>query len=142
MTDRRTCCATWDGNDLIAETPLMRLVFDAYPVCAWHMLIIPKRHVDRLHQLLPEEWFALSRMIDQAYAVCRQAEDFTVAVNDGPLAGRTVPHLHMHVIPRRPGDVPDPRGGVRRLLIPDPDADPWTLAAPSAVVRSGIVVGD
>jgi diadenosine tetraphosphate (Ap4A) HIT family hydrolase len=43
---------------------------------------------------------------------------FNIGINDGEAAGQTVPHAHVHIIPRFPGDVPDPRGGVR-WVIPD-----------------------
>ena len=49
-------------------------------------------------------------------------DGFTVGVNDGAAAGQTVPHLHLHVIPRRTGDCPDPRGGLRRIF---PDKAEW-----------------
>ncbi len=49
---------------------------------------------------------------------------FNIGINDGPEAGQTVPHLHMHLIPRFKGDVPDPRGGIR-WIIPD-KADYWS----------------
>jgi diadenosine tetraphosphate (Ap4A) HIT family hydrolase len=117
------CCATWDDNALIAETPLMRAVLDAYPVTDGHALVYPKRHIDRLADLGLDDLFELLHMLDAAREAS-DAEDFTIAVNDGPAAGRTVPHLHVHVIPRRAGDVADPRGGVRQLLLPA-GQDPW-----------------
>jgi diadenosine tetraphosphate (Ap4A) HIT family hydrolase len=52
------------------------------------------------------------------------ADAFTVGINDGPAAGQTVPHVHLHLIPRSEGDVPDPRGGIRWVL-PE-TADYWT----------------
>jgi diadenosine tetraphosphate (Ap4A) HIT family hydrolase len=121
---RLPCCATWDDCELIAETTSMRAVLDAYPVAEGHSLIIPKRHVESFTQLTDPEVLELHRLIRR---VCQHsvAFDHTIAVNDGSLAGRTVPHLHVHVIPRRAGDVADPRGGVRRLMIPDPSQDPW-----------------
>jgi diadenosine tetraphosphate (Ap4A) HIT family hydrolase len=118
------CCATWDENPTIAETPLMRAVLDRYPVTEGHALVFPKRHVDRFTMLRPQELIDLSHLIT-CIKLMGDAGDLTIAVNDGPLAGRTVSHLHVHVIPRRPGDVTDPRGGVRRLLIPNPNDDPW-----------------
>ena len=120
----RACCTTWDANTVIAETPLMRAVLDAHPVTEGHALIVPRRHVNRPTELTGPELFALFNLLDYV-RIASDADDFTIGINDGELAGRTVPHLHIHVIPRRAGDVPDPRGGVRRLLIPDVAADPW-----------------
>jgi len=120
----RACCTTWDGNTVIAETPLMRAVLDAHPVTQGHALIIPKRHVESLVSLTIVQLIDL-RILLAAVMEGSDAEDFTIGINDGEHAGRTVPHLHVHVIPRRTGDVPDPRGGVRRLLIPDVADDPW-----------------
>lgn len=117
------CCATWDDNQLLAETPLMRAVLDSYPVTEGHALVYPKRCIETFSELNPAELTDLSTLIWRAQLASR-ADDFTIAVNDGELAGRTVPHLHVHVIPRRAGDVPDPRGGVRQLFGP-PAQDPW-----------------
>jgi diadenosine tetraphosphate (Ap4A) HIT family hydrolase len=124
VTTRLPCCATWDANQVIAETPLMRAVLDGYPVTEGHALVYPRRHIESFVQLNDPEILDLHRLIRR---VCQNSNafDHTIAVNDGQLAGRTVPHLHVHVIPRRAGDVADPRGGVRRLLIRDPGSDPW-----------------
>lgn len=124
------CCHTWDDNEVLAETPLMRAVLDGYPVAEGHALVVPKRHIDRLAELNALDLFDLHLLIQKA-CQASDAEDFTIAINDGPAAGRTVPHLHVHVIPRRAGDVPDPRGGVRRLLIPGAAQDPWITREPA-----------
>lgn len=121
---RLPCCSTWDGNTVIAETPLMRAVLDAYPVADGHALVIPKRCIETFSDLNPAELVDLGQLIWRAQLASR-AFDWTIGVNDGEAAGRTVPHLHVHVIPRRQGDVPDPRGGVRRLLVPDVGQDSW-----------------
>jgi len=63
---------------------------DGYPVAAGHTLVVPRRHVASVF--------------------------YTIGVNDGVAAGQTVGHAHVHVIPRRAGDVGDPRGGVRWVL--------------------------
>lgn len=119
------CCATWDDNELIAETPLMRAVLDAYPVTEGHALVVPKRHVIRFVDLTTEEILELFDLIEGTVrTIITDTADFTIGVNDGLAAGRTVPHLHVHVIPRRAGDVADPRGGVRQLLLPA-GQDPW-----------------
>lgn len=120
---RLPCCATWDDCEVIDTALDMRAVLDGHPVATGHALVYPRRHVDRLIGLTGAELHALRHLIGVIQAKS-DAEDFTVAVNDGPHAGRTVPHLHVHVIPRRAGDVPDPRGGVRGLFVA-PAHDPW-----------------
>lgn len=118
------CCHTWNTNTLIAETPLMHARKDAHAVLPGHALVIPKRHIDRFTQLTGDE---ITHALLLIYAIQQNsdADNFTIAINDGPLAGRTIPHLHIHVIPRRAGDVADPRGGIRQLFYPDINADPW-----------------
>jgi diadenosine tetraphosphate (Ap4A) HIT family hydrolase len=92
---------------------------DAYPVAEGHMLIVPKRHVVSLFDLSDEEQAALWRLVALVrgkLVVELQPDGFNVGVNDGPAAGQTVLHAHVHVIPRRTGDVADPRGGVRWVM--------------------------
>ena len=67
-------------------------------------------------------------LLDRAKAAIEKEQhpdSYTIGINDGLAAGQTVPHLHMHLIPRFKGDVPDPRGGVR-WVIPD-KAKYWKL---------------
>ena len=45
-----------------------------------------------------------------------QPQGYNIGINDGVAAGQTVPHLHVHLIPRFEGDLPDARGGVRWVL--------------------------
>jgi diadenosine tetraphosphate (Ap4A) HIT family hydrolase len=92
---------------------------DAFPVAEGHTLVIPKRHVASLFDLTDEEQAAIWRLVAQVrgqLASELQPDAFNVGVNDGPAAGQTVLHAHVHVIPRRAGDVADPRGGVRWVL--------------------------
>ncbi|ADE43471.1 gp4 [Streptomyces phage phiSASD1] len=93
---------------------------DAYPVSAGHTLIIPQRHVVDVFEMGTEEvedmWSA-ARVV----AACLRRDDptvtgFNVGFNAGPDAGQTVMHAHLHVIPRRHGDTPSPRGGVRGVI--------------------------
>lgn len=100
---------------------------DGYPVSPGHSLIIPRRHVGSFFELSPIERTGLLELLDEAKAVA-QAEfnpaGFNIGINDGPAAGQTVPHVHVHLIPRFVGDLPDPRGGVR-WVIPE-KADYWS----------------
>ncbi len=47
---------------------------------------------------------------------CLEPAGYNIGVNSGVAAGQTVPHAHLHVIPRYDGDVDDPRGGIRHVI--------------------------
>lgn len=100
---------------------------DGYPVSPGHSLVIPRRHVGSFFEVSSHERMALLELLDEAKAkavVEFQPDGFNMGINDGAAAGQTVPHLHIHLIPRFRGDLPDPRGGVRWVL-PE-KADYWT----------------
>lgn len=100
---------------------------DGFPVSPGHSLIIPKRHVGSFFDICMEERAALFALLDQAKVAVVdefQPDGFNIGINDGPAAGQTVPHLHIHLIPRFTGDLPDPRGGVR-WVVPG-KADYWS----------------
>lgn len=102
-------------------------IYDGFPVSAGHSLIIPKRHVGSFFEVTVGERLAMLELLDKAKATVTQElcpDAFNIGINDGAAAGQTVPHLHMHLIPRYNGDVSDARGGVR-WVIPD-KADYWT----------------
>jgi diadenosine tetraphosphate (Ap4A) HIT family hydrolase len=92
---------------------------DAFPIAEGHMLVVPRRHVTSLFDLPNEEQAAIWRLVAQVrgkLAAELKPDGFTIGVNDGLAAGQTVLHAHVHVIPRRMGDVPDPRGGIRWVV--------------------------
>jgi diadenosine tetraphosphate (Ap4A) HIT family hydrolase len=104
---------------VLLETETALAFFDAFPVTDGHALVVPKRHVTSIFELAPDElatlWTAVgavAKLIAGAY----EPDAFNIGVNDGEAAGQTVPHAHVHVIPRRKGDAPDPRGGVRWVV--------------------------
>ncbi len=112
---------------LIAESALCRALRDDYPVAPGHTLVVPKRHVARTFDLTDEEWgdlWALARQVREMVPELLAADALNIGVNDGPAAGQTVPHVHVHLIPRRHGDVADPRGGFRWVL--PQRADYWS----------------
>lgn len=100
------------------ETAHAQALLDGFPVTPGHTLVVPRRHVASLFELTETERAAVWALVAEVRAALVaefQPDGFTVGLNDGPAAGQTVPHAHVHVIPRRTGDVPDPRGGVRRV---------------------------
>ncbi|MBX3576080.1 MAG: HIT family protein [Rhizobiaceae bacterium] len=108
-----------DKRRWIAENQLAFAIADAYPVSEGHTLVVPKRRVTSTAELSPEELLACFELVElQKQKLARQtgAQGFNVGINEGLIAGQTVEQLHFHVIPRYPGDVPDPVGGVRNIL--------------------------
>lgn len=97
------------------------VIRDAFPVSPGHTLVIPKRHIGSFFDLTDDERNGLMALLAEA-KLGTEAEfapaGYNIGINDGPAAGQTVPHLHIHLIPRFAGDLPDPRGGVR-WVIPD-----------------------
>jgi diadenosine tetraphosphate (Ap4A) HIT family hydrolase len=92
---------------------------DGFPVSPGHTLVIPKRHVGSWFEISQEEQQGLMELLTKAQKVLEQEfspDGYNIGINDGPAAGQTVPHLHMHLIPRYKGDQEDARGGVRWII--------------------------
>ncbi|MBI5860716.1 MAG: HIT family protein [Rhodocyclales bacterium] len=97
------------------------VVRDAFPVSPGHTLIIPRRHIGSFFEIKPNERESLLNLLDETKIVLEHEfhpAGYNIGINDGAAAGQTVLHLHIHLIPRYPGDLTDPRGGVR-WVIPD-----------------------
>jgi diadenosine tetraphosphate (Ap4A) HIT family hydrolase len=104
---------------IVKENDLAVLIRDAYPVSPGHSLVIPKRHIGSWFEATPEEVSAMLELLEDGKTMLdasHHPDGYNIGINDGPAAGQTVPHLHMHLIPRFAGDVPDPRGGVRWVI--------------------------
>lgn len=107
-----------------AENDSFVAVFDQYPVSDGHTLIFPRRHVTKMADLSSAEMVALGAILKAAQEQLGEdynPDGYNIGVNEGAAAGQTIPHLHIHVIPRYVGDVEEPRGGVRNIkksLIP------------------------
>jgi diadenosine tetraphosphate (Ap4A) HIT family hydrolase/5-methylcytosine-specific restriction endonuclease McrA len=104
----------------VGETELAYAIRDAFPVTSLHTVLIPKRHVRGYFELGRSELNACQRLLEQEKKAIEQAdpsvEGFNVGVNEGEVAGQTIFHCHIHLVPRRKGDVEDPTGGVRHVL--------------------------
>lgn len=102
-----------------AENDHAYLCWDKNPVSPGHMLVIPKQHVESYFDLTEQQNLAMlellhksKSMIDEKYS----PDAYNIGINDGIEAGRTVHHVHIHIIPRHKGDVENPRGGVRHII--------------------------
>lgn len=131
-TDFRAVLASYDqradacvfcelpAERIINENELCVAIRDGFPVTPMHTLIIPKRHVSDYFELYQPELNAIHMMLAEQRRLIAAADDtvtgFNVGVNAGSDAGQTIFHVHVHLIPRRAGDVEQPRGGVRGVI--------------------------
>jgi ATP adenylyltransferase len=113
---------------IVLQNELCVAVADKYPVTQGHMLIIPKRHVAEYFELgrpeLNAAYFLLAQLKRQLQDNEPSVKGFNIGINCGEAAGQTVFHCHIHLIPRRKGDVENPAGGVRHLI---PDKRHYTI---------------
>jgi len=103
---------------VLTSDELFAVVSDKFPVSPGHTLIIPLRALTRFQELNTAEKLRLLDWVDWVQSrlvttLSPPPDAFNLGVNDGKAAGQTMPQFHFHVIPRRNGDVADPRGGIR-----------------------------
>lgn len=105
---------------VVNENELAYVIRDGFPVTSGHTLIIPKRHAVDYFSLTDDELLACHQLIcsERKLAIASDStiDGFNIGLNAGESAGQTIFHCHFHLIPRRKGDVADPRGGIRHLI--------------------------
>lgn len=122
LTHRDADCVfcTLSPERVVAENDVAVAIRDGFPVTPLHTLVIPRRHVADYFGLHDSEARAMHRLLVSLREAIRRedpmVEGFNVGVNSGAVAGQTVGHCHVHLIPRRAGDVEHPRGGVRATI--------------------------
>ena len=107
-------------EELLFENQLACSSIDSYPVSEFHSLILPKRHVESYFELTSEEIQACNELIlktkEKILIQDSSVKGFNIGSNAGKVAGQSIMHCHIHLIPRREGDVEDPQGGVRSVI--------------------------
>ncbi len=117
-TDCPFCSPTLD-RELITESATAYATFDKYPVAKGHTLIIPKQHITNYFELSDRAKTACWLMVDRAKNLLSprfQPDGYNVGINIGNAAGQTIPHVHIHLIPRYSGDIENPIGGIRNVI--------------------------
>ena len=107
-------------QDILARNGLAYTVRDTSPVTPLHTLILPKRHIAGYFDLDAKEKLAIDELLEESRRNILTGDPtvagFNIGINIGAVAGQTIFHCHVHLIPRRPGDVANPRGGVRGVI--------------------------
>jgi len=120
--DREEACLFCElpKERIIVENNLAYAVYDGYPVTKHHTLIIPKRHTPTYFDLYQPEINACNQLLQEMKVIIESQDDtitgFNIGMNSGEDAGQTIFHCHIHLIPRRQGDVDTPKGGGRGVI--------------------------
>ena len=108
------------SSDYVFENNLAFSTFDSYPVSKYHALIIPKRHVENYFDMSEEEVSSCNKLIKKMRNKIQEldptVDGFNIGTNSGKVAGQSIMHCHIHLIPRRKKDVDNPQGGVRGVI--------------------------
>ncbi|MFY9116478.1 MAG: HIT family protein [Bacteroidales bacterium] len=121
MKTNKECpfCMLDTDREVLCESPDAIAFLDKFPVSPGHALVVPRRHVADYFSLAEAEQQALWHLVNTCRQILAQRyrpDGFNVGINVGPAAGQTIFHVHIHLIPRYTGDVPNPKGGVRHVM--------------------------
>lgn len=122
MEEKNTDClfCNLPKERIIAENEHAYAIHDGFPVTEQHSLIFPKRHVNEYFGLTTDELVSCDLLLRSIREKIIRTDDsvagFNIGMNSGAVAGQTIFHCHIHLIPRREGDVENPRGGVRHVI--------------------------
>ena len=109
-----------NNKDLVFDNEFAFASFDSYPVSKYHSLIVPKRHILDYFELTNDELLACNDLIKKIKKKIQNedktVDGFNIGTNSGVVAGQSIMHCHIHLIPRRKGDVDNPQGGVRGVI--------------------------
>lgn len=121
MTGAESCrfCESKPGRRLMIEGRLGFAAWDRHPASDGHFLVIPYRHFASYFDINDAEREELWSLVVQGRSIVEEEykpDGYNVGINIGEAAGQSIPHLHIHVIPRYKGDVENPKGGVRGVI--------------------------
>ena len=114
-----TACPLCEPADVVCENALAYARFDDHALARGHVIVVPRRHVADFFEMTAEERDAVMELVAEARRVVQRRhspDGYNIGVNVGKAAGQNRMHVHVHLIPRYAGDLPDARGGVRRVL--------------------------
>ena len=114
-----SACELCEPSDVVFEHELVYVSKERNALSRGHLIVVPRRHVASFFEMTLEEQIAVLNMLNRAQRLVQEQhspDGYNIGVNVGAAAGQARMHVHVHLIPRYIGDVPDPRGGIRRVL--------------------------
>ena len=112
-------CNPEADREIILDSESEYSIYDKFPVSNGHALIIPKKHCSDYFDLEFKEQSSCILMLNKVKQIINEKykpDGFNIGINVGSVAGQTVNHVHIHLIPRYKGDVKNPEGGIRNVI--------------------------
>ena len=119
MAAEATQCELCLRHEVLLENALAYVRHDNNSLSLGHVLVVPKRHVGNFFDMTAEEQSAVLALLTKVQKSIQEQhspDGYNIGVNVGEAGGQARMHVHVHLIPRYAGDVPDPRGGIRCVL--------------------------
>ena len=112
-------CNIGEHVEVLFKADTAMAILDSFPISPGHTLVIPKRHVADYFELTFEEQNELWQLVNRCKVILQDRfhpDGFNIGINVGEMAGQSIFHVHIHLIPRYEGDVKNPKGGVRHII--------------------------
>lgn len=112
-------CELCAPGEVLFQSDFAYAAYEKSALSAGHVIVVPKRHVADFFEMSAAEQGSVIALLNRAKKMLdekHRPDGYNVGVNVGKAAGQGRMHVHVHLIPRYAGDVPDPRGGIRCVL--------------------------
>ena len=109
----------WEHVEVLFKTYTAIAILDSFLISPGYALVIPKRHVADYFELTAEEQNELWQLVNRCKVILQDRfhpDGFNIGINVGEMAGQSIFHVHIHLIPRYKGDMKNPKGGVRHII--------------------------
>lgn len=112
-------CTIGEHVEVLFKADTAMAILDSFPISPGHTLVIPKRHIPDYFDLTVEEQNELWQLVNRCKVILQDRfhpDGFNIGINVGEMAGQSIFHVHIHLIPRYKGDMKNPKGGVRHII--------------------------
>jgi len=117
--ENRDVCELCVPESVLDESELAYVRLESNSLSRGHVVVVPRRHVADFFEMTSPEHMAVVELLNRARVLIQSQyspDGYNVGVNIGRAAGQSRMHVHVHLIPRYAGDVPNPAGGIRCVL--------------------------